>query len=287
MLSRLFELAASSLDADERSRIEALQAELAATRSPENLRLVENLQAEAHLVGDEEFGNAEALVAFLRACGSSHAPPSDAAACYDRSCKAHLLKGLRIPLDRLPPGLLRYTISRHLASALIGRVLGVSARADFDDDLYAEDLLGELVAAWDPGAWDPVLLDGLFLGRDASVFATFEHSAGPSRTNARALSEALALPFWGMPRTTDELLIELSYPTGGVTETRFATVADAGLMHLFRPAHDLEPSPSDPLTWHGWTQPIGTHPPQPELVHANAPISILDHPPRFVGRVPL
>jgi hypothetical protein len=103
--------------------------------------------------------------------------------------------------------------------------------------------------------------------------------------DARALAEALALPCLVEPRTADELLIELSYPTRAVGEMRFPTVADAGLVHLFRPAPEIEPSSGEPETCYGWTEPIGAHPPQPEVVHVNASVRVLDRPPRFVGRV--
>lgn len=279
--SRLFESAVSLLDPAERHSLEALQEELEATRLSSDRQLVVNLQSEAHLVGDEDFGDAAALESFLRACGSGRGSPGGARTRYESSCLDHQIRGLQIPPSRLPKRLLRYTTSRHLASTLIERVLGIRARFDFDTDLGTSDLFAELAASWDSGG-----LRGVSLGRSAAIFATFEHPAGAPRADARAMSEALALPFWGNARTGDELLIELSYPAGEVSETRFPTVADAGLMHLFRPAPEVEPTSSDATTWQGWTKPVGPYPPQPEIVHANASATILDRPPRFVGRVP-
>ena len=263
MPSRLFDSAVSLLDAAERHSLEELQAELDGTGLPSDRQLVVNLQSEAHLVGDEDFGHTAALGAFLRACCSGHGAPGGARVGYEQSCVHHQLRGLRISASRLPVGLLRYTTNLQLVSEMIERVLGVRARFDFDADLRTDDLFDELATAWDSGR-----LAGISLRKSGAVFATFEHRAGAPRTDARALSEALALPLW--PGADDALLIELSYPTGAVTESRFPTVADVGLVHLFRPAPDIEPSESDPTTWHGWTAPIGPHSPQPEIVHANA-----------------
>jgi hypothetical protein len=282
MPSRIFRTAVSLLDPAERSGLEALLAELEATGLPSDRQLMVNLRSEAHLVGDEAFGHAAELASFLRACGSGLASPGEARGWYEQSCADHQMRGLRISASRLPTGLLRYTTSRHFASTLIEQVLGTRARFDFDNDFRTDDLFVELAASW-----DSVRLAGVSLGRSVAVFATFEHSAGAPRNDARALSEALALPFWGENRTSEAILIELSYPTGAVNETRFATVADAGLMHLFRPAPEVEPSSSAPSTWHGWTEPIGPHPPQPEVVHTNVSATILDRPPRFVGRLQL
>jgi hypothetical protein len=281
--SRLYDSAVSSLDLPEREALAAVEGRLGAARSPAGTRLVENLHSEAHMVGDEGYGHAAELTSFLRALAAGQPESGDSAAGYERCCGSHELRGLRVPLAHLPPRLLRYTTSRSLAGALIEKVVGKSARADFDDDLFVEDLLVEMAASWDPAS-----LSGVDLHWRAVVFATFDHPGGAPRSDARGLAEALALPFWAGPRAGDELLIELGYPAAAVSETRFPTIADAGLMHLFRPAPEMAPRAGQRATWCGWTEPAGgVHPPQPELVHANAPVAILDQPPRFVGRVPL
>jgi hypothetical protein len=245
-------------------------------------KVVENLRTESHLVGDGAFGEPAELTSFLRVCGAPPSASTEVGDRYEKACAAHLLRGLPIPLDHLPARLLRYSTSRTIAGQMIERVLGRRAREDFDNDLLVEDTMAELAASWDAGA-----LSGVHLGSAAPVFATFEHSAPLPRDDARALSLALALGFWGRPRSRVELVIELSYPARAVTDTRFPTVADVGLGHLFRPAQEIAPDPATPGTCCGWTDPLGGHPPQPELVHANAEVRILDHPPRLVGRVPL
>ncbi len=282
MTSRLYSSALASLDPAEARALAALQAKLGGSTSINGPRLVENLMAEAHLVGDEVFGHPAELAAFLRAF-CSHPAPRSAETCYSQTCEAHQLQGLRIPDRHLPPQLLRYVTSRALIGRIIEVLLGKSARVDFDQDLFVEDTLADLAAAW-----DPALLHGIPLNSSGPVFATFEHGGGPARSDARALAEALALPWLSNPAVGGEaLLLELRYPSAEVAEVRFPTVADAGTTHLFRPAKDQEPADGDPSTCYGWTEPFGAHPPQPELVHASAPASILDAPPRFVGRVPL
>jgi hypothetical protein len=156
-------------------------------------------------------------------------------------------------------------------------VLGKVARSRFDSELFIEDILANVAASW-----DLVVIDDLRLAKGTAVFATFEHPGGAPRDDAPALAQALALP----TRTDEALLIELSYPTKAVNDTRFPTVADAGLMPRFRPAPEVEPSSGYPETCCGWTEPLGAQPPQPELVHANAALTVLDRPPRLVGRVP-
>lgn len=282
MPSRLFAAAASRLGAAERRRLRKLRDELRATGQPSDRQLVANLESEAHLVGDRDFGDADALVSFLRTCASPSSKRRGAATCYRESCGGHQVQGLQIPAAHLPAGFLRYTTSRQLASAMVERVLGTRARDDFDADLRTDDLFSELAAEWDSS-----LLDGLVLGRSRAVFATFEHPAGAPRHDARALSQALTLPIWSAPGVggDDHLLVELSYPASAIPETRFPTVADAGLIHLFRPAPEVRPDPADAVTCCGWTAPIGLHPAQPEIVHTNVSATILDRPPRFVGRV--
>jgi hypothetical protein len=282
MPSRLYDLAVSALDGRERRALEALLVQIGASGLPAGNQLIENLRAEAHLVGDEGFGDSTELTSFLRTCGSNRRRSIDAAARYEESCERHELRGLRIPRAHLPPQLLRYTTSRRFASAVVESVLGKTARVDFDNDVLVDEIFADLASSWDSSR-----LSSVPLGSRDVVFATFDHPAGAPRTDACALADALALPFLGEPRTADEMLIELSYPTRAVVETRFPTVADAGLAHLFRPAPEVEPSPAEPRTCCGWTEPIGSHPPQPEVVHANAAAGILDRPPRFVGRVPL
>jgi hypothetical protein len=117
------------------------------------------------------------------------------------------------------------------------------------------------------------------------VFATFEHKAGAPRSSALAMIEALALPVLVRISGDEEILFELTYETDSVADYRFPTVADAGSWHLFEPAQEWAPDPVAPATCWGWTKPVGTHPPQPEIVHSNESLRILRASPRFLGRV--
>lgn len=83
-----------------------------------------------------------------------------------------------------------------------------------------------------------------------------------------------------------EPVVEFSYRTDLVTAPRFPTVADAGWNPSFKPAPEREPDGSVPATCWGWTEPLGPWPPQPEIVHDNAGLRILDRPPRLIGMVP-
>jgi hypothetical protein len=141
-----------------------------------------------------------------------------------------------------------------------------------------------LQARWSPDR----LTAGERLGRrpDDAVFATFDHEAGAPRHDPLALSQALALPLWSRPRLGDEILVELDYPTDAVAHHRFPTVADAGWGHLFAPASETAPDDGTPATCCGWTEPLYGQIAQPEIVHDNAPLQILDVPPRLVGVVP-
>lgn len=190
--------------------------------------------------------------------------------------------GLRVLRDHLPDSLLRYTGSRTLAAKLIERMLGKRARDAFD----REALPPEMAFTRLRDRWAPPRLDAADrLHRDDKVFATFEHPDGAPRDDATALSRALALPFWPGPRTKQEILFELSYPTDAVDGLRFPTVADAGWIHLFRPAAEEVPDGDRPATCCGWTEPLGPYPPQPEIIHDNAPLQVLSGPPRFVGSI--
>lgn len=143
----------------------------------------------------------------------------------------------------------------------------------------AEDTARGIELAWDPAKLKPT--DSL--ARGPQVFATFDHAGGAPRNDALALSKSLALPIWTRPRTGDEFLVEVSYPTNSVENYRFPTVADAGWAYLFCPAPERQPNVGRPESLWGWTCPLDGQPPQPEIVHANGSLTVLDRPPRFVG----
>ena len=253
--------------------------------SQDGAKVLENLQAEAHLVGDRSFGDPSELAELLRCCASRLAPLplSERPAGYDGVCQEYGGRGLRVPREHLPDGLLRYSNSRTMAADLIERMLGKRARDAFDRGaLPPETLFARLRSRWAASR----LAATNRLGRGEEVFATFEHPAGAPRDDAEALSRALALLMWQGPRSKIEILVEMSYPTDAVTDCRFPTAADAGWIHLFRPAPEEEPDSGRLETCCGWTAPLGPYPPQPEIVHDNAGLQILNEPPRFVGSIP-
>jgi hypothetical protein len=245
-------------------------------------RLVENLEAESHLVGDKAYGNPTEPTAFLRRLAGRFAesPHED---CYEEVCQEFSGKGLRVPRKHLPDTLLRYSTSRALLGLLIEQLLGDQVLADLQQGLLPPEKACELLAA----GWDSSQVQEGSLGLTPHVFATFEHVEATPRDDAAALSKALALPFWQRPRTTEEILFELSYQTEAVPDHRFPTVAEAGWHPLFQPAEERLPAESDPRTCFGWTRPVGPDAAQPEIVHRNSPLAVLRASPRWVGRIPL
>lgn len=185
--------------------------------------------------------------------------------------------------EHLPDALLRYVTSRAVAANLIERMLGRLGRDDFDSGLLPpETLFARLRRFWRPARLRTT--DRLAGGK--KVFATFDHPEGAPREDAKRLSQALSLSFWQNPRRDMELLVELTYSTDAVRNHRFPTIADAGWGCLFRPAPEQVPDGSIPTACCGWTEPLGPHPPQPEIVHDNAPLQVLSEPPRLVGAIP-
>jgi hypothetical protein len=247
--------------------------------------LAANLRNESHLVGDGAFGDTNKLASFLKELGKRHARAKSMLARekrYNSTCRKFELKGLAIPRPHLPDALLRYSTSRTLAAKIVERLLGKAARWAFDNGtMTPEDAFARLVPAWASSRLTPKDR----LSRGTGVFATFDHAAGAPRGDARAMSEALALPVAAAGLRRDEILYEFAYATDSVDNHRFPTVADAGRSHLFEPAPEVEPEPANAATWWGWTRPLGARPPQPEIVHANESLRILKSPPRFVGRI--
>jgi hypothetical protein len=278
MPSDLYRSAVASLQAEERDTLTTFE-----TWLPD--RLLENLRSESHLVGDNAWGHSAALKEFLLWCAREHANvdmDEERQRGYEGSCTSFEGKGLRIEPHHLPGTLLRYSRNAPLVLELIEPFLPDRAKQDaLDDTLSLEDAFRWL----SPVAWNPSLIEESLLlgGKEAKmVFATFEHPAGAPRNHAGRMAAALALP--RRPRTEGEILVEFSYSTDSVTNHRFPTVADAGWIQEFQPAPEEEPDSARRETCYGRTRPLGPWPPQPELVHENKPLRILEGPPRFVGR---
>ena len=244
-------------------------------------QLCVNLKAEAHLTGTGAFGDTTELTGFLTRCAQAHRvtkgvqPRVDG---YAKTCDAHASKGTHIPTAHLPPRLLRYSTSRFAAALLVERVLGKVARIQFDaGSLSPEDAFRRIERRWRAAAMTPA--DRLSGG--PTVWATFRHKKGTPRHDAKSMADALALPV----RTAGTILLEFAYAMNKVSNHRFPTVADAGLIHLFRPAPEVAPDPAKRRTCWGWTHPLGGQPAQPEVVHDNACLSVLRRAPRFIGRL--
>jgi hypothetical protein len=289
MSSKLYTSARSTLSAAEKKSLAAFDSWLKRVRVKSNgdpvdgRQLCANLKAEAHFTGAGAFGDATELAAFLARCAQAHRLTKGMAKRVDgyvQTCDAHGAKGLPIPIARLRPNLLRYSTSKYAAAVIIERVLGKVARIEFDAGrLSPEDAFKRIAARWGSTSMTPVEK----LSGGSVVWATFRQKKGTPRDDANDLAQALALPL--PPRPSGTLLFELAYPAAKVSNHRFPTVADAGLIHLFRPAREVPPDPSRKRTWWGWTNPLGGWPAQPEIVHDNASLQVLRRAPRFVGRI--
>jgi hypothetical protein len=290
--SRLYRAARASLSARESKPAKAFEQWLSKyqIRGSAALllgkRMLGNLYRESHLTGDNPFRNPEEFAAFLKRCSAGHSLARSAVrrhANYQDACREFERRGLRIARVHLPGRLLRYTESRNVIALLAERILGRAARVAFDlGTISAEDTVRGLELSWDSAKLRP---DDM-LARGSRVFATFEHAGGAPRNDAEKLSKALALSIWTRPKTGDEFLVEVSYPTDSVDDYRFPTIADAGWGNLFCPAPERRPDIRRVKTLWGWTCPLDRRLPQPEIVHANASLRVLDLSPRFVGVIP-
>ena len=285
MTSVLYRAALASLTAAERSSLVEVERWLKTYRKEEGGReirgggVLANLRAESHLLGEGLFGEHAELAVFLKSAAANHAEAEtedERHLAYQESCSSYQGKGMRIERTHLPDGLLRYSKSHDMVRKLIEALLGRGARLNFDRGTYRpEEAFADLAVRWDAAR------AAGRLGWGSMVFATFEHVGGAPRNDARALAQALALPL----RASDRILVELSYPTDSVGNYRFPTVADVGWTHEFQPAQELAPDSLRPESCYGRTRPAGEETSQPELVHCNEFLHILDSPPRLVGRL--
>jgi hypothetical protein len=248
-------------------------------------RLLSNLRKEAHLVGAAAFGDVQAFAGFLQLWVSFHiaaATDAERRDGYERACKAHEMHGSRVDPTVRPARLLRYLTSRTVLATIISRVLGRDAKVDFNNgDMSVADAFSRLEARWSNARFQ----DDDRLGRGDTIFATFEHSRGAPRDNATEMVKALALPAVVASRVGDDFLYEFSYLSKLLGNLCIPTVADAGWFPLFEPAPEVRPDPVRPETCCGWTKPVGPQQPQPEVVHANAPMELLMGAPQLIGRI--
>ncbi|MFY9824378.1 MAG: hypothetical protein WAM82_23585 [Thermoanaerobaculia bacterium] len=285
MPSHLYQSALASLDKGERSSLVEFEQWVAGYVKDDLGRMVQgkgvlaNIREESHLLGHGAFGDCAELAGFLKRCAlgfSGAATDEDRYFEYESACSAHEGRGMPVERTRLPDNLLRYSKSHRAVLELVETFLGRSARFDLERGTYRpEEAFADLAAEWDSSRAPGRLAAGDI------AFATFDHEGEAPRNDARALAQILALPV----RSSDKVLVEYSYPTDAVRDYRFPTVADVGWMHEFQPAPELAPDSARPETQVGWTRPIGGGVSQPELVHGNEALRVLDRPPRLVGRL--
>jgi hypothetical protein len=286
MPSSLYKNARKNLGSKETSRLNRFLQwlESISEQSVDGGQLSENIQGESHLVGDARFGDSGELIDFLRECGTSHqGTHSQESEAYTASCGRFELKGLRIPASDIPKRILRYSTSRTLIASIIEMILGTIARREFDGgQMSPADAFIRLARMWNFS-----LVSSENLARGNAVFATFETEQSAPREDAGGMAEVLALPICLRVGAGDQILFELSYDRDVVANYRFPTVADAGFMHLFRPAEELQPAASDTNSLYGWTHPLNRAAPQPEIVHENASLQVVREAPRLVGSMTL
>lgn len=287
MASQLYTLAQRSLPTVDQRHLTEFETWLSDINEPQlnSAQLVANVRDESHLVGAGDFGDPNELAAFLRACGQAHSRANSddrRRTSYSLTCSAFVLKGLVIEPTNLPAGFLRYSTSKTVAATLVERMLGKIARRDFDSGLMSvEDTFNRMARNWSAAR----LSDDEMLASSNAVFATFEHDGNAPRDDARALADALALPVLLRVGAGEGILFEFSYQRDSVQGYRFPTIADVGLFHLFQPAPEVAPDPAERQTLWGWTRPLGGQQSQPEIVHENAPLRVMDSAPRLVGRM--
>jgi len=291
--SRLYLLARAALAPTEKGHLGEAESWLAGYASgsgPDRVqgrKVLRNVRREAHHNGERPYGNPDALVAFLTiwASGSAAADTDNQRhEHFSESCSRSVGCGTLIPPGVLPLLLLRYVTSFTLAATLIERMLGEVARIEFHSGrLTPENAFAQLAESWDPSRLSET--DRLGLAGDESVFATFTFDPNLRRDQARQVAEALALGVAARSGPQDEILIEFIYRTDRVSNCRIPTFADAGWYDLFEPAPERRPDRRRWKTLVGWTKPLRSQSPQPELVHDNQLLNVLHRPPRLVGRL--
>jgi hypothetical protein len=254
--------------------------------TPTGVKLLLNVENEAHLIGDRSFGDPETFRRFLGAWISGHSPTAsdrDRRDSYCGVCNDYQLQGSRIPAEVLPGNLVRYVASnRSFLRIMIEKVLGEDAVIDFDaGDLSVGGAFFRLELFWDTSVFRSE--DGV--GRGKGVFATFNSLTAPLPDDATEILEALAHPVLVSSLSEENFLFRFSYSSRDVHEPRIPTVADAGWFHFFEPSQDVEPDPAVSATCFGWTKPFGRQQPQPELVHHNVSMQVVKKAPELIGVV--
>jgi hypothetical protein len=286
MESNLYEQARASLGATDKNLLDRFEKALdtIGVSKVDGPQLVKNLRAEARLMRDADVPDSTAYADFLRMCVRIDASsPTSVLAGLAAACQAFEGQGAPIRRECLADVLFRYSVNRRIVSAMVERVLGVSARIAFDDGSASPaQVFADLARYWSNDTAGP----DERLGTGTHVFATFNdgESAAP-RHDALAMAEALALPILLSDSHREVFLYELTYATDAVSNCRYPTVADAGTIHLFEPCPDIPPHAPHPRGCYGRTRPLGGHPSQPELLHDNHSLSIVNGPPRFVGEL--
>jgi hypothetical protein len=250
---------------------------------PDGLKLATNITLEAHLLGGRPFGDAQELSSFMEYCVRAFEAATseeERIESFRQSCRDFARRGMTVALSVLPAVLIRYCSEKPLEIAL-GRMVGDYALIQLQRSqislIEAEQQVRD--------NWNADLLDEKdMLARDNVAFATFDTGTTPHGASAQHIAECLALPC-AVPgaKPHRRFLVKVAYPAAKVQNHRFPTVAEAGTFPFFQPAEELAPDTSKQATCVGWTKPAGAGPPQPELIHDNASLRVLNSPLELVG----
>jgi hypothetical protein len=248
-------------------------------------QLVENLREEAHFCGDASYGDPNDFALFLIDCAREFSIATseyDKCVAYRKVCQRHTRKGSKILVGALPTILIRICGSPAILVMALQRMVGDAAVEQLKRKeisiLDAEELVR---VNWDPSLFDP----SDCLARGDTVFATL-YSSALLALDAQSVAECLGLPCATSPSTgriRSWHITACEYNATAVSNHRFPTIADAETFPGFRPAPDLIPDRSDSSSCFGWTKPIGTGDPQPELVHNNSSLRVARAPIRYLG----
>ena len=196
---------------------------------------------------------------------------------YGRVCQSAWKRGRRVAPARLPDRLYRYVMLGAIRAW--GEKVGMSRQWRLGLEAEPAKKWGELIEMFKS---DKKLYEECELARpDCPVWATFDDPRDedwklPSdvRDDPTLMAEHLALRT-EMPDAV--ILVELVYNKSAAKDTRYPTVAEAGREQRFK---SVSPAVSP---W-GLTNPL-EQPHQPEVVHENARLTVLEDEPRLLGKI--
>ena len=250
---------------------------------PENgMRLAENIRREAHLLSNLHLGNPEEIYQFMLFCidkfKSAHTE-TDKVNCFISACKKFARKGKKIDPTIIPATIHRYVDSEWPLKS-VANVLAEYVYDNLSHGLMSFELATEkLKMCWDASLIQ-TLDDSQCIAHPSNdiAFATFEDGTLTNASDAKFISECLALPCairaYSLNRTRN--LFKLIYPCSDVVNHQFPTFADVENFPYFEPIGE----DSAEL---GKTRPLCGGPSQPEFIHKNTSLNILSEPIVWVG----